>query len=299
MPLHPQSKAFLAAVAAAGAPGWSQMPLDEARATFNKIEAFGVGPELHRIQDATADGIPVRIYQPEAEVAQTTVMYFHGGGWVLGNVQTHDAMCRTIAAETGFSVVSVDYRCAPEHRYPAAMDDSFAATQFVASSGDKLGVDSTNIILAGDSAGGNLAAAVAIRAGQADFSIKGQVLLYPVVSPTFTTDSYNQLANDHGLTRATMMWFWDQYLGKKTPDSLADLLLNDSFAGLPSTHVVIAEYDVLRSECETLVERLKADGVPTTSRQYDGMLHGFVHFSEAFDDGRSAIRDVASVMKNF
>ena len=299
MPLHPQSQAFLAAVAASGSRGWSQMPLNEARDTFNSIDAFGDGPDLHRVDDRVADTVPVRVYRPAAAAGGTTVVYFHGGGWVLGNVQSHDAVCRNLASHTGFSVVSVDYRCAPEHRYPVALDDSFTATRFVSKYGDELGVDSTNIILSGDSAGGNLACAVSLKARGTDLEIKGQVLLYPVVSPCFTTESYNQFANDHGLTRATMMWFWEQYLGNQKPDRLADLLLNQSFADLPSTHLVVAEYDVLRSECETLAERLKADGVSLTRKQYDGMLHGFVHFAGAFDDGRQAIRDIAEVMKNF
>lgn len=278
------------------------MPLSEARLLFNALDFFGVGPDMHAVTDFTVAGdIPIRVYQPVAAAdCHSNIVFFHGGGWVLGNIGTHDSMCRLLAATAGSCVVSVDYRCAPEHRYPSALQDCFAATKIVAQQPDQIGLHHKPVVVAGDSAGGNLACAVSMMAKAiANLVIVGQVLIYPVVATDFETPSYNQFAQDHGLTREVMQWFWQQYLGDQQPDELADLLLADSFTGLPPTHIVTAEYDVLRSECEQLASRLSDDGVIVSTRQYDGMLHGFMHFLKAFDTGASAIADVGAVIRNF
>lgn len=301
MPLHPQSQKFLAAAAARNARGWNQMPLADARLIFDNLEAFGEGPQLQSVADFTTDtGLPIRVYQPsDPESSTATVVYFHGGGWVLGNIQSHDSVCRTLAAESQCSVVSVEYRCAPEHRYPTALHDCLDATKFVAERPTDIGLTDRPIVIAGDSAGGNLACGVSMMARTTTLSLAGQVLIYPVVATDFNTGSYRQYGEDHGLTREVMQWFWSQYLGEQSPDGLADLLKADSFANLPATHIITAECDVLRSEGEQLVQRLRDDGVVVSFKQYDGMLHGFVHFLKVFDAGREAIADIGAVVRSF
>ena len=299
MPLHQQSQLFISQLAAQKRPAWQDQPIDQSRKLFDSLKGlFGVGPELVTVDDKLADGIPVRVYRPSLEPELPVVMYFHGGGWVLGNLDTHDAVCRRLAAESGFVVIAVDYRLAPEHRYPAAVDDCFLATKAVAENASEFRVDGQQIMLAGDSAGGNLCMAVSLRAREEGGpAICFQTMIYPVVEPDFDTDSYNAFATGHGLTRETMQWFWRQYLdGSDAAPTLAHFQ-DATLEGLPATHVMTAEYDVLRDEGKGLADRLTAVGVPTTYRCYEGMLHGFVHFAGFFDDGVKATEDVARLLQ--
>ena len=277
------------------------MPVDEARLIFNSLDLFGEGPALNSVVDFTTDvGVPVRVYQPdEALDSLATVMYFHGGGWVLGNIQSHDSVCRSLAAASQCNVVSVEYRCAPEHRYPTAVHDCFDVTTLVADHPADFGLTFRPIIVAGDSAGGNLACAVSMMAQGTSLKIAGQVLVYPVVATDFTTESYRLFGEGHGLTADVMKWFWDHYLGDQQPDGLCDLMMANSLAHLPPTHIVTAECDVLRSEGEQLAQRLRNEGVAVSTKQYDGMLHGFVHFLKAFDSGREALVDIGAVIRTF
>lgn len=301
MALHPESELFLAAVAARNARAWYDMPLAEARDTFHHLGVFGDGPDLFRVADSqTATGVSLRVYQPDSTPDETTVVYFHGGGWVLGNIETHDALCRRIAATARVNVVSVDYRCAPEHPCPAALQDCLEATLHVVRDSSSLGLPTTRVIVAGDSAGGNLACGVAMRCRDAGVLLAGQVLVYPVVSPNFSTPSYQDLYDGFGLTRQTMMWFWEQYLQGSAAGPDVDLLSKEAdHADLPPTFVMIAEYDVLRSECETLAQTLVDSGNQVTCQNYAGLLHGFVHFSEAFPSGVAAIADIAAAIHQF
>jgi len=226
------------------------------------------------------------------------VVYFHGGGWVLGNLDTHDSLCRRLASETGCVVVAVDYRLAPDAKFPAAFDDSFAATAYVSEHADEFNIDPTRLVVAGDSAGGNLAAAVAIRAAELGSpAIRSQVLIYPVVEPNFDTPSYLAHAAGFGLSRKTMMWFWEQYLASEQ-DALSHYAVPSratNLSELPPAHVITAEYDVLLSEGESYADLLQAAGVPTTIRRYDGMIHGFMHYPDVFDVGKQAISDLPSI----
>ncbi len=301
MPLTSQARAFLEAVAKQKPAGWEEMSPEQGRQIFNGFgDLFGEGPELDCVEDRTLPGdISVRLFYDQGDASRPVVMYFHGGGWVLGNTQTHDALCRRIAKASGCAVVSVDYAVAPENRFPRALEDCYAATAHIADCAADFGIDATNIAVAGDSAGGNLAAAVTLKArDEAGPSIKLQVLIYPVIEPNFETESYIQFAQDHGLSRASMQWFWDQYLGDQSPDSLAAPSKAGSHQGLPAAHVITAEYDVLRDEGEAYAHRLRAAGVPTTLKRYDGNLHGFVHFAAMFDDGIQAADDIAQVLKS-
>lgn len=302
MPLHPQAKAFVEALAAKHGPGWAEMTPAEARKAYDGLkELVGTGPELHQIEDRTLPGmLPVRIYRPSAERPLPAVMYFHGGGWELGNIATHDTLCRRLAQGSGCAVVSVDYRLAPEHRFPAALEDCCAATRYIAEHAAEIGADPSRIAVCGDSAGGNLAACVALKVrDEKGPKLHSQWLIYPVIEANFESGSYKAFATDHGLTRAEMEWFWDQYVPNaedRTNPYVAPILAK-SLVGLPAAHVLTAEYDVLRDEGEAYAAKLKAAGVPVTLQRYDGMLHGFVHFCEPFDDGKRAVAELGHALK--
>lgn len=306
MPLTPQAQAFLDAVAAQNSPPWESLTPQEGRAAFSGLtELFGEGPVVSRVEDQTLPGgLGLRIYSDGSEsggrsARQPAVMYFHGGGWVLGNLDTHDALCRRLAKASGCTIVSVDYSLSPEARFPQPLQECYDATKYVSDHADELGVLAGRMAVAGDSAGGNLAAAVAIKArDEGSPSIKLQVLIYPVIEPKFDTDSYEQFADNHGLSRENMKWFWQQFLGDQAPTPLAAPAQSASLAGLPSAHVITAQYDVLRDEGEAYARSLAAAGVPTSTRRYDGNLHGFIHFAGIFDDGLRATDDVAAVLRN-
>lgn len=300
MPLTEQAQAFLDAIAEANPPGWHEMSPREAREVFDGFgELFGEGPEIHRVEDRTIDGnVRVRVFA-DSESDAPAVMYFHGGGWVLGNVNTHDPLCRRLAKHSGCVIVSVDYGLSPESRFPGPLDDCFRATKFVAENAADFGAKPGKLAVAGDSAGGNLAVTVAMRAQrEGGPNIDLQVLIYPVIEPNFETNSYQQFAEGHGLTLDSMKWFWENYLGDQSATELAAPSKAASLSGLPPAFVLTAEYDVLRDEGEAFAKRLEQSGVPTTLRRYDGNLHGFIHFAGAFDDGLKATEDVAAFLRS-
>lgn len=304
LPLHPQSQEFLASVAAENRPAWSDLPLSVARTMFlefGKQRADGHGPDLLSVVDREiADGLRVRIYRPTFESGLIPIVYFHGGGWVLGDLNSHDVVCRMLAAESKSVVISVDYRLAPESPFPAAVDDCYRAVRYVAENAVELNVDATRQTVAGDSAGGNLAAAVSIRARDENGpSIWRQVLIYPVIAPNFHSDSYNAFAEGYGLTRDTMKFFWKAYVGQDLSNvpPLADLSQVD-LTGLPPALVLLATHDVLYDEGLAFANRLAEHGVLVTRMDYKGMLHGFVHFARLFDEGRRAIADIAGALRD-
>ena len=301
MPLHPQSKRFIEMTQAQNRPPWEDLPVAESRDLFQSFEsAFGIGPKLHAVDDMLIADVPVRVYRPNDGSNLPCVVYFHGGGWVIGNLETHDTLCRRLCAACDCIVIAVDYRLAPEHKHPAAVEDCYAVTQLVAKNAEQFGVNANQLALVGDSAGGNLAAAVALRARDDDseFTIRLQVLIYPVVEADFGTSSYRDFSKDHGLTAATMRWMWEQYVGEDpVGDQRYVVLTQNDLSGLPPTHVVTAEYDVLRDEGEAFADKLAAAGVPVTRKRYDGMLHGFVHFSALFDDGIQAISEIGTKIR--
>ena len=308
MSLHPQAAQFLAISATQNPVPWNELPLEEARRTFDRLtHVFGIGPDLQRVEDfVTPDSTRLRLYQKSAVHIAPVVMYFHGGGFVLGSIESHDTLCRRLAFESGLTVISVDYRRAPEHVFPAAFDDCYRATEFVVGNSDELNVDATRIVVAGDSAGGGLAAAVALKASECNqLTIRGQVLIYPVLDYNFKTSSYSKYATNFGLTRGTMMWFWKCYLlGNQsdvpaTAEPYAAVLQSDSFHTWPKTHIQLAEYDVLHDEGQDFAERLANAKVPVSVKTFGGMLHGFVHFSEPFDDSKVAICDAADACVRF
>lgn len=302
MPLHAQSQAFLDSLIASDVPSWDQLPPDVSRNIFDGLtDLFGEGPQLPSVTDRLInDRIPVRVFRSSTSEPRPVVVYFHGGGWVVGSLDSHDAFCRRIAAESNCNVVAVDYRRAPEHPYPAAFDDCYEVTEYVAHQPDQFGAAPGDLAVAGDSAGGNLAAAVCIKAREEQGpAISLQLLIYPIIDHSLETLSYEDFAEGFGLTRDVMKWFWQQYVPGELP--LNDAYLTPARAarlsGLPNAHIITAEYDVLRDEGESYAARLSKSGVTTTSRRYDGMLHGFVHFWNAYDDGVQAIADLSAVVQ--
>ena len=305
MPLHRQSKLFVELIRTENRPPWQAMPIEKSREIFTGFDAaFGEGPILHQVENASFDGVPVRIYRPSPSKSLPCVMYFHGGGWVIGNLKTHDTLCRHIAEQSGCVVIAVDYRLAPEHKYPAAIDDCYQATSYAVQHATELGIDASRLVVAGDSAGGNLAGAVSLRARDEIAQdtdgprISLQVLIYPAIEADYTTSSYRDFAEGFGLTAETMQWMWEQYWTESNPnDKMYVVLTDNDLSGLPKTHLITAEYDVLRDEGEAFADKLKAAGVDITMKRYDGMLHGFVHFSALFDVGLVAIREFGQLIR--
>ena len=233
----------------------------------------------------------VRIYWPDSTGPLPLVVFFHGGGFVLCSLDTHDELARGLCHGSGAVVVSVDYRLAPEAPYPAAADDCYAALVWAVSHAAELGADGARVAVAGDSAGGNLAAVTALRARDLGGpALRHQCLIYPVTDCRFDTPSYIDNADGYFLTAESMRWFWSHYLQDmgRAAEPYASPLRAPSLAGLAPALVITAEYDPLRDEGEHYAQALLAAGVPTTLKRYDGMIHGFVSMAEIFEDGRAA-----------
>jgi len=248
-----------------------------------------------------AGPVPVRIYTPEGEEPRPAVVFFHGGGWVIGNLDTHDGTARKLANAAGAVVVSVDYRLAPEHPYPAAAEDCYAATRWVAEHGAaELGVARGRLAVAGDSAGGNLAAVVSLMArDRGGPALAFQLLVYPVTDPDFERASYRENAEGYLLTRDVMEWFWDQYVpeAERRHDPYAAPLRAPDLSGLPPALVVTAEYDPLRDEGEAYARRLEEAGVRVRCRRYPGMIHGFLSFADVVDQGKEAVAEAGTALR--
>ena len=296
--LDPQVQAVLEEQAAAGVQPAGALTPEELRAQYVKQckEQWGELDEVHAVEDVDADGVPIRIYRPvETDEPSMALVYFHGGGWVIGSIETHDGPARAIARRAGIVVVSVDYRLAPEHRFPAALDDAWAATQWVSSHAADLRLDVDRIGVGGDSAGGNLAAVVARRGRDHAIPLALQLLLYPVINHAFDTPSYSFFSQGYGLTRDGMQWFWEQYLGEGGDGTNPDA--SPSQAGdlrrLPRAIVVTAEADVLRDEAESYAQRLFLSTVETEGYRYDGMIHGFLRMAGKVERSNAAFDELA------
>ncbi|MYH68007.1 MAG: alpha/beta hydrolase, partial [Dehalococcoidia bacterium] len=244
--------------------------------------------------------IPVRIYRPTEAGNHSLLVWYHGGGWVIGDLDGADVTCRELAAKSGSVVVSVDYRLAPEHRYPAAHEDCYAATVWAAENAAELGADASKLAVGGDSAGGNLAAVVSLRARDEDGpAIRFQLLVYPVTDHDYGTDSYRDNADGYLLTRDGMEWFWNHYLGPDGDGSHphASPLRAEDLSGLPPAHVITAEYDPLRDEGEAYAKRLQEAGVDVTQTRYAGQIHAFYGMHGVLDDATNAADESAEKLK--
>ena len=228
------------------------------------------------------------------------VVFLHGGGWVIGNLDTHDTICRAIARRAGAVVVSVDYRLAPEHRFPAALEDSIDATAWVADNAAALGIDARRLVIAGDSAGANMATVVATKARGKGPAIALQVLVYPVTDFTSTdTGSHREFGEDHFLTGSLMEWFGEHYLPRAEDKAHTDVspLLQSDLKGLPPALVMTAECDPLRDEGEAYAKRMQDQGVTVTVTRYAGMIHPFLHFFSVTPGAQKAVDEIAAAVK--
>jgi acetyl esterase len=305
MPLRANAKEFLDQIAAAGMPPLGSASVPETRQAFDGIAAFGgPPPDVARVEDRRIPGpagdIPVRIYTPKASGPLPLVAYYHGGGWVIGTLDTHDAACRHLAKQAGAIVVSVDYRLAPEHKFPAAAEDCYAATCWISSHAAALGGDPKRLVVAGDSAGGNLAAVVSLMArDRGTPAIAWQLLVYPVTDSSTDTRSYRENADGYLLTKDAMVWFWDHYLREpgEGADPYAAPLRASSLAHLPPAMVITAEYDPLRDEGEAYARRLREAGVAVKLKRYDGIIHGFFILTGVFDEAHQAIAEAAEEIR--
>ena len=303
MALHSQCKAFLDQIAASGGRPLHELAPAEARAQAMPPELAGPEQPVHQVENRRIPGdgglIPVRVYRPSAASPLPALVFFHGGGFVLGGLDMADRTCRALANDSGCVVISVDYRLAPEHQFPAAADDAFAATSYVAEHAADFGVDPALIAVGGDSAGGNLAVVVALRARDAGGpALAFQLLIYPWVDFTDASPSMREYAADHFLTAETMDWFANHYapapIDRRQPwvsPSHANL------AGLPPALVLTAECDPLRDQGEAYARRLVDAGVAATVKRYDGMIHVFFNLGGIIDGGRAAIADAAAALK--
>jgi acetyl esterase len=305
MPLDPLVQQWLSQ--SADLPPINRLSVDQARkdmlSSSQKMKPMRDVLSVRNLMATGPDGvsIPLRHYAPTSEKAGVLI-YFHGGGWVVGSRDSHDAYCRDLATHSGRHVVSVEYRMAPENPFPAAAEDCYHGTVWVANHLDAVQGKADELFVAGDSAGGNLAAVTCLLARERQGpKIDGQILVYPITDCDFDTSSYLENSTDLHLTREMMIWFWDQYVSNKSERShwMASPLRAPDLSGLPAAFVVTAEFDPLRDEGEAYAERLAAAGVPTRWRRYDGMIHGFVRRTEwalareALQDCAAAIQDIA------
>lgn len=304
MPLHPKAREFLDQFAAA-MPPLGTLGVAETRSSFDGIVAFGGPPEpVARVENRRIPGpageIAVRIYTPEARGPLPVLVYFHGGGWVIGTIETHDPLCRHLAKQAQAVVVSVDYRLAPEHKFPAGPEDCYAATSWVAEHAAELGGDPARVVVGGDSAGGNLAAAVSLMArDRGKPKIALQLLLYPVTDHSYETASYRENADGYLLTKQAMVWFWNHYLAKDADGAnpYASPLRAKDVSGVAPAVVVTAEFDPLRDEGEAYAERLRQARVSVKLERYDGIIHGFAMMTGYFEEAQRVVAEAAGAIR--
>ena len=309
MSLDPQARALLDAAKASGAPEMWELTPDQARAEYlRRTERVRADVDIYRVEDRQIPGpaqpIKVRIYTPRASKEHSSLpvlVWYHGGGFVIGDLDSHDSACRALANQAECLVVAVDYRLAPEHKFPGAVEDCEAALHWVAAHATELGGDPGRIAVGGDSAGGNLAAVVALLARE-----KGgpklcfQLLIYPCVAPEPETPSHHQFAEGYLLTRKTITWFFKQYLrsSKDTRDPRYAPLEEKDLSSLPPALVIVAGFDPLRDEGVDYAKALIDAGNQVTLSNYEGMIHGFYLMGGMLDKANQAIEESAEHLKS-
>ena len=302
--VHPQAQQILDEKAASGAPPLWELSPDEARAGVDANSAIiPAGPELESVRDivipSQAGGMPARVYSPSPD-APGLVVYYHGGGWVVGTLDGWDASLRSLAVASGCDVVGVDYRLAPQHVFPAAADDAYDALVWAASATGLAG--GRPIVVAGDGAGGNLVAVAALRARDSGGPpIAMQVLVYPVVDCDLDAGSYREYERDELIVnRRDMIWFWDHYVPDPSTrvNPYASPLRAASLSGLPPAYVVTAGHDPLRDEGFAYADRLRSVRVPVDHRHYGSQIHGFFRFTGVLDDADKAVAEAGSAIRS-
>jgi acetyl esterase/lipase len=304
----PQIKALLAKIQEAGAPPLNTLTPTQAREIKNPafIEFGGPPVEISNVEDLCIPGpsgeIPIRIYRPEGNGPFPVLVYFHGGGWVICNLDTHDSLCRHLSNRASCVVVSVDYRLAPEHKFPAAVEDAYAATLWTAENSGSIQVDPDRIAVGGDSAGGNLATVISLMAK--DRGVPGlvfQLLVYPVTDlSSMDNSTYREHGRDYILTKDSMVYYGSHYVAREE-DALnpyASPLLAEDLSGLPPALVITAELDVLRGEGEEYANRLREAGVPVRYSCYKGMIHAFFSMTGIVDRTMDAVDEAAAALRS-
>ncbi len=305
MPLDPQADALIKQMAAAPGPKLEDLSPQDARKlasmTFKMLE--GAPQEVGKIENRSIPGpagdIPVRIYTPSGNGPFPLLVFYHGGGWVIGDLDTHDNACRALTNGARCVTVAVDYRLAPEHKFPAAVDDCYAATAWAVEHASELGADPSKVAVGGDSAGGNLAAVVALAArDRGKPKLAFQLLIYPATDGALDTYSHKTF-KDYFLTDGAVRYFWGHYVRGEADkrDPLASPALAKSLRGLPPALIITAEFDPLRDEGEAYGEKLRAAGVPVTTTRYNGMIHGFFTMTGVLDQGKKAIEEASSALR--
>jgi acetyl esterase len=308
--LDPDSAAVFKAFQEANRPAYESVSPAEAREFY--LQARFVSnpepPELRSVEPlaipSPAGSIPARVYTPiklrKANDLAPCLVFFHGGGWVIGNLDTHDVVCRKLADEGQLIVISVDYRLAPEHKFPAAVDDAVAATQWIAGNAKQLGINASRLMVGGDSAGGNLAAVVAISARDGGGpAIAGQVLIYPAVDFAMTHPSHREPETSILLTHSVIKWFRDHYLNSAADaqDWRASPARIKTLAGLPPAYVLTAGADPLRDEGDEYAQQLKQAGVAVTYRTFPGQFHGFFTMGKLLRQANVAASEIAAWLR--
>ncbi|MGH8632000.1 MAG: alpha/beta hydrolase [Burkholderiales bacterium] len=308
MPLDPQAQHVIDLVRKANAPEFWQLTPEQAREQYRlRVDKLKVREPIHRTEDRRVPGpgshLPLRIYyprEPKPGEKLPVLVWYHGGGFVIGDLETHDSACRMLANQADCIVVAVDYRLAPEYKFPAAVDDSEAALRWVALHAAEFGGDANRIAVGGDSAGGNLAAVVAILARNAGHpKLALQLLIYPATAPEPETSSHRKFAEGYVLTRNTIVWFYKQYL--RSPKDANDFryapLVADDLSNLPPALVLVAGYDPLRDEGVDYAKRLIESGNRVRLANYEGMIHGFYLMGGAVDAAKRAVAESAGMLR--
>ncbi|WP_160108797.1 alpha/beta hydrolase [Pseudomonas izuensis] len=304
MPLDKQIAAVLQQFRDLPEPDFSQLDAEQYRQFSDNLLPAIPGDPMIEVRDLKVAGaaglLDARLYRPLEEDNLPLLVFFHGGGFVMGNLDTHDNLCRSLARQSEALVVSVAYRLAPEHHFPAAPLDCYAATCWLVEHATELGIDGRRLALAGDSAGGNLALAVSRLAAQRKGpKISYQCLFYPVTDARCDSQSYEDFAEGYFLSSAMMYWFWQQYLQDtgQGDDPLASPLRADSMAGLPPTTLITAEFDPLRDEGEAFARCLLQAGVSVRLQRCEGMIHGFISMAPFVEGAALALADAAADLR--
>ncbi|MCY1345491.1 Acetyl esterase [compost metagenome] len=307
MPLDPQARAMLDAMAAMPSPDFSTLRAADYRAALAAMPGFAPGDAIAAQQDLTLDGaagpLQARLYRPDDSAALPLVIYFHGGGFVLCGLDSHDNICRSLARRSGALVLSVDYRLAPEARFPAAADDAVAAVRWAAAHAVQLGADPSRIAVAGDSAGGNLAAVACQQLRGSGIALRHQLLLYPYLDCTDAaagSASYRECATGYFLSAAELDWYRAQYLANPADaaDVRASPLRQRDLHRLPSTTIITAGFDPLRDQGEAYGEALQRAGNSATVRRWPGQFHGFISMQGAIDAASDALDAAAAALRH-
>jgi len=305
MSLNRETETFLQQVAQSQQPPICEQQPEQAR-KLNSVFAHGTHPPepVAKVEHRTIPGpvgqIPVSIYTPAGVGPFPLLMYFHGGGWVFGDLPMVDSICRTLANGADCVVVSVDYRLAPEHKFPTGVEDAYAATKWVSENAELLNGNPAKIAVAGESAGGNLAAAVTLMVrDRSEFSLTYQLLIYPATQYHANTESFRNYGENYFLTADSINWFWHHYLPSPTDgqNPYASPLWAENLHNLPPGLIVTAEYDPLRDEGEAYGDRLRDAGVNIKTIRYDGTIHAFINLAGHLPYGQTALAEIAAILK--